>query len=120
MHDIWVILATSGFWAVLSIGVGILSYILARKRFRLDERVDLSIQVNPTRMENRQMAQFRLHNNGKRPINIVGWGYGGKNRGRLSLEVYAFTPTATNAAERFPILLREQESCDFIVFVDEI
>jgi hypothetical protein len=105
---------------VISVALSFLTYVLARKRFALDEATSLSVAVNPTRMDNRQMAQFRVHNRGKRPVNIVSWGYGGPKGGSFSCLVHTFGLTCTNPTHKLPVLLKEQESCDFLVFVDEV
>ena len=109
-----------GVWGIGGLAVGILATCLALKRYWLDEAVRLTIHVNPVMDGTRLMAQFQLHNNGKRPVNLIGWGYGGKDKVTFRNDVRFFEKSATSTAEKFPLLLREQESCGFVGCVDDI
>lgn len=68
----------------------------------------LQIKCNSTRDGNKQLAQFRLHNSGRRPISVDTWFVAWDNYAVKSGELY-------NSKNIFPIVLHEEERIDFLV-----
>lgn len=95
----------------------------AHVRSLADQEIHLSLRINPLRQEGRQMAEFMLCNGGKRPVNIMAWGYGGKEKVIDHRKVFAWGRACTAnlpKALSLPVVLKEQELCDFTVAMNDL
>jgi hypothetical protein len=107
---------------IISTVVAVASFFYALIVRRGQKREDirkLDIRVNPTRDQSqRQLAQFMVHNRGKRPVNLEGWMVSycdGKCNYSMVIE-----PTP-DQQKHFPLVLHEQDDFVFMVHIaDEL
>jgi len=69
---------------------------------------DFYVTCNPTRSGDRQLAQFRLYNNGRRPSSVDSWFVAWNNYAIFSGEFF-------QDRSIFPIVLQEEERVDLLV-----
>jgi len=78
-----------------------------------EDTPQLTVIVNPTRSGDRQLAQIRVLNVGRRPVHLTSWFYSSPERHNNTTKTFDAVANRTSHAD-FPVVLGEQQHLDVL------